>query len=209
IADEADPAGRTFSALRVSHDFAKQSVGMMYTTVDRPYFDRTANVLGFDQNWRPNERLSIQNRLIFSDIDEGAANSPSVGQTEKGDGFTTIIDYEMDKGWRQQWLAMHFSDDLQINDFGFLSRNNLNYAHWQVMKRFTGMPEFSRFSSPDWRARISGTDNDHGQDLQRQFRLSVSNQLKDGSNSYAQININSAGYDDRLLRGFGIVHTSS
>ena len=36
---------------------------------------------------------------------------------------------------------MHFSDDLQINDFGFLSRNNLNYAHWQVMKRITDMPE--------------------------------------------------------------------
>jgi len=209
IADEADPAGRTFSALRVSHDFAKQSVGMMYTTVDRPYFDRTANVLGFDQNWRPNERLSIQNRLIFSDIDEGAADSPSVGQTEKGDGFTTIIDYEMDKGWRQQWLGMHFSDSLQINDFGFLSRNNLNYAHWQVMKRITGMGADSPYSSHDWRARISATDNDHGLDLQRQFRLSVQNQLKDGGTSYAQININSSGNDDRILRGNGILQTPS
>jgi hypothetical protein len=209
MAQEADEVGRFFTALRVSHDFEKQSIGTMVTQVDRPFYDRTATVLGFDQNWRPTEHLSLQNRVLFSDIDEGAAVSPLWGPAGKGDGFTSIIDYEMDKGWRQQWLAMHFSDDLQINDFGFLSRNNLNYAHWQVMKRFTGMPESSRFSSHDWRARISGTDNDHGQDLQRQFRLSVSNQLKDGGNSYAQININSAGYDDRLLRGFGIVHTSS
>jgi len=209
VADEADAAGRTFSALRVSHDFASQSVGMMYTKVDRPFFDRDAQVVGFDQNWRPNERLSIQNRLIFSDIDEGAANSPSIGQSEKGDGFTTIIDYEMDKGWRQQWLGMHFSDSLQINDFGFLSRNNLNYAHWQVMKRFTDMPADSKFSSHDWRARISATDNDHGLDLQRQFRLSVQNQMKDGGNSYAQINVNTSGYDDRILRGNGILRTPS
>ena len=205
VAEEADEAGRFFSALRMSHDFAQQSVGMMVTQVDRPFFDRTATVVGFDQNWRPNQRFSIQNRLILSDIDEGAAGSPDIGPSERGDGFTTIVDYEMDQGWRQQWLGMHFSDDLQINDFGFLSRNNLNYAHWQVMKRITGMPAESKYSSHDWRARISATDNDHGLDLQRQFRLSVSNQLKDGGNSYAQININSHGYDDRVLRGNGIL----
>ena len=38
----------------------------------------------------------------------------------------------MDEGWRQQWLAMHFGDKLQINDFGYLQRNNLNYGHWEV-----------------------------------------------------------------------------
>jgi len=73
------------------------------------------------------------------------------------------------------------------------------------MKRITGMPAESKYSSHDWRARISATDNDHGLALQRQFRLSVSNQLKDGGNSYAQINVNSHGYDDRILRGNGIL----
>ncbi len=207
LAEEGDDAGRSFRAVRLSHDLAKQSIGMMVTQVERPFFDRTATVYGFDQNWRPNQKLNIQNRLIFSDIDEGAVGSPSLGNSDKGDGFTTMIDYEMDKGWRQQWLGMHFSDDLQINDFGFLSRPNLNYAHWQVMKRFTDMPDGSKYSSHDWRWRISGTDNDHGLDLQRQFRVSVSNQLKDGGNSYAQINVNGAGHDDRILRGFGILRT--
>lgn len=207
LAEEADEAGRSFRVLRVSHDFASQTLGMMATQVDRPFFDRTATVFGIDQNWRPNARLNIQNRLIFSDIDEGAATSPSIGRSEKGDGFTTIVEYEMDHGWRQQWIGMHFSDDLQINDLGFLSRNNLNYAHWQVMRRFTDMPETSKYSSHDWRWRISGTDNDHGLDLQRQFRIGVSNQMKDGGNSFAQVNFNAPGYDDRLLRGNGILRT--
>jgi hypothetical protein len=209
VADEADEAGRRFTALRLSHDFAKQNVGMMVTQVDRPFYDRDATVVGFDQNWRPTQRLNIQNRLLLSDIDEGEVGSPSIGRDERGDGFTTIIDFEMDKGWRQQWIAMHFSDDLQINDFGYLSRNNLNYAHWQVMHRITDLPAESAYSSHDWRFRISGTNNDHGLDLQRQFRAIVSSQLKDGGNSYAQINVNSDGFDDRLLRGNGIVHTPS
>lgn len=205
IADEADDAGRTFGAFRLSHDYEKQSLGMMVTEVERPFFDRTATVLGVDQNWRPNEKLSIQNRLIFSDIDEGDIGSANLGPAEKGDGFTTIIDYEMDHGWRQQLLGMHFSGDLEINDFGFLSRPNLNYGHYQVMKRITDLPKDSKYSSKDWRARVSATYNDHGLNLSEQFRLSRQDQLKNGGSAYAQINVNTAGYDDRILRGNGIV----
>src|SRR5688572_4282490 len=66
IAEEGDEAGRSFRAVRLSQDLARQSIGMMVTQVERPFFDRTATVYGFDQNWRPNEKLNIQNRLIFS-----------------------------------------------------------------------------------------------------------------------------------------------
>jgi hypothetical protein len=207
IADEADPVGRTFTALRLSHDFASQNVGMMVTQVDRPYFDRTATVVGFDQNWRPNQKWNIQNRLIFSDIDEGAVDSPDWGRDGKGDGFTTIIDYEMADGWRQQLLGMHFSHDLEINDFGFLSRPDLNYAHYEVKKRITDMPKASSYSSHDWRWRLGGSNDDSGLTLQRQFRMSVSSQLKDGGNDYAQININTAGHDDRILRSDAFLKT--
>jgi hypothetical protein len=63
------------------------------------------------------------------------------------------------------------------------------------------------FSSHDWRWRISATDNDHGLPLQRQFRMSRASQIRDGGNMFAQINLNTAGYDDRILRGHGVVHT--
>ena len=43
----------------------------------------------------------------------------------------------MDHGWRQQLIAMHFGDELEINDAGYLSRNNTNYLHWQLNRRFT------------------------------------------------------------------------
>src|SRR5690606_9333584 len=99
---------------------------------------------------------------------------------ENGMGCTSWIDYEMDDGWRQQWILMHFGDDLEINDFGYLSRANLNYGHWQVMRRFTSLPDTSSYASKDWRWRISATDNDHGLPLQRQFRVNRQSQLRNG-----------------------------
>ena len=36
--------------------------------------------------------------------------------------------------------------------------------------------------------------------LQRQFRLTRQSQLRDGSSLFAQLNVNSAGFDDRITR---------
>lgn len=197
-ADEADEVGRTFSALRVVRDMDKQNLGAMVTHVDRPFLDRDATVMGVDHNWRPTQRWNVQTRLIGSQIDES-------GRTTDDTGATMWVNYEMDHGWRQRWLAMHFGNELEINDFGYLQRNSTNYLNYEVLRRFTDLPDESRYASKDWRARVSGTDNDHGDRLQRQLRISREGNLRNGSYEYAQININSAGVDDLLTRGNGVV----
>ena len=93
--------------------------------------------------------------MIGSQIDQA-------GETTRDSGVTIWIKYEMDQGWRQQWIGMHFGNELQINDAGYLSRNSTNYAHWEVNRRFTDLPEESRYSSKEWRWRASTNYNDHG-----------------------------------------------
>ena len=197
-ADEADSAGRTFSALRVVRDFASQNLGFMATHVDRPWLDRDATVFGVDHNWRPNARWNVRTRVFGSDIEQA-------GNATSDSGATVWADYEMDHGWRQQWIAMHFGNELQINDAGYLSRNNTNYLHWQVNRRFTDFPESSRYSSKDWRWRVSTDYNDQGQLLNHQFRVSRESRLRNGSYEYGQINVNSAGVDDLITRGHGVL----
>ncbi|MEL1263694.1 DUF5916 domain-containing protein [Pseudoxanthomonas putridarboris] len=197
-ADEDGAAGRSFQALRLVRDFDKQNLGAMLTRVDDPWRDREATVLGVDHNWRPTARLNIRSRLLGSRIDQA-------GDKVQDIGATVWADYEMDRGWRQQWIAMHFGNDLQINDFGYLSRNSTNYLHWEVRKRFTDMPDASRYASKDWRWRVSSSHNNHGEKLNDQFRVSREGRLRDGSYEYAQMNVNSAGISDLLLRGNGIV----
>ena len=199
-AEEADDAGRSFRALRVVRDYDRQNLGVMFTQVEHPFLDREANVYGVDHNWRPTDRWNIQSRLIVSDISQA-------GTTTRDSGGTVWADYNFGNGWRSQWLAMHFGADLEINDFGYLQRANLNYAHWQVARRFTDLPESSAYASREWRWRIGGNDNDQGLALNRQFRAMLQSTRRDGGSEYAQVNINSAGYSDRLLRGNGILRT--
>jgi len=197
-ADEGEAVGRTFGALRVVRDFATQNLGLMATYVDRPYLDRQATVFGVDHNWRPTPRWNIRTRVFGSDIEQA-------GEGVSDSGATLWADYEGDHGWRQQVIAMHFGSDLQLNDAGYLSRNSTNYLHWQVNRRFTDLPENSRYSSKDWRWRLSTDYNDHGQLLGHQTRLSRESRLRDGSYEYGQVNLNSAGYDDLITRGNGVL----
>lgn len=197
-ADEAGEAGRTFSALRVVRDFSTQNLGFMVTNVDRPFLDRDATVVGIDHNWRPTARWNIRTRVIGSDIE-------AAGESERDNGATVWADYEMDHGWRQQFMAMHFGNHLQINDAGYLARNSTNYGHWQVQRRFADLPAESRYASKDWRVRLSDNNNDRGDHLGSQFRISRQSQLRNGSTEYGQLNVNSARVDDLLTRGHGVV----
>jgi len=197
-AEEADAVGRSFAAVRLVRDFSSQNLGLMVTRVERPYLERDATVVGIDHNWRPTGRWNVRTRLIGSDIAAG-------GESSRDAGATVWADYEMDHGWRQQWIAMHFGDQLDINDAGYLARNDTNYLHWQVSRRFTELPAGSRYASKDWRWRVSTDHNDQGQLLGHQFRVSRESQLGDGSEEYGQVNINSAGYDDLLTRGNGVL----
>ncbi|HET7300273.1 MAG TPA: DUF5916 domain-containing protein [Oleiagrimonas sp.] len=196
-ADERGADGRTFAAARVMHDFGKQSLGVLATRVERPFLDRTANVIGIDHHWQPNNRLTLWTNLVGSDIVQQ-------GDSTRGSGATFIADYTMDDGWRQQWLAMHFDDQLQINDFGYLERNNFDYVHWEVRKRITDLPTDSRYSSHDWQFRIDALDNDDEHlRLRRQLRIGRSSQLRNGGNEDILLNVNSAGWDDLITRGHG------
>ncbi|WP_167284949.1 DUF5916 domain-containing protein [Marilutibacter alkalisoli] len=201
-ADEAGEAGRAFRALRLVRDFESQNLGMMLVHTDRPFRDREATVLGVDHNWRPTPRWNVRSRVFGSEVDQ-------FGATARDLGATVWADYEMDGGWRQQWIAMHFGNDLEINDAGYLSRNSMNYLHWEVRRRFAELPETSRYASKDWRGRITTIHNNRGDKLNDQFRLSRQGQLRNGSSEYGQININSAGINDTLLRGNGVVRLPS
>ena len=98
---KAAAAGRTFDAVRVTHRLPTQTLGVLLTRVDHPFLDRTATVLGVDQQWHPNDKLTVTSNVVGDTI-------ASAARPQRGSGATTVIQYEMNPEWSQQWLAMHF-----------------------------------------------------------------------------------------------------
>ncbi|MDB6164166.1 MAG: hypothetical protein JWL98_1598, partial [Xanthomonadaceae bacterium] len=197
-ATEADDVGRDFYALRGTRDFDEQGIGAMVTRVNRPFFDRTATVYEFDHRWNPTDKFGIRTTIVGSDVQQpGLSTRDSGGQVR--------IDYDMGNTWRQQLFAMHLGGDLQLNDFGYLERNNYNYLRYELAHRVSTLPSTSSYASHDWRYVLLHQANDDGITLADAWSIKRASDTRDGGNEFIEISQFFPGHDDLITRGNGVV----
>ncbi len=197
-ASEADRIGRDFEAARVTRDFDTQGFGAMVTNVDHPFLDRTATVYEFDHHWKPNPQWNVRTVIVGSAVDQAGTHTDD-------SGMQTQIDYDMGKGWRQQLYAEHLGRNLQLDDFGYLQRNNYNYARYDLAKRFTDLPKDSMYNSHDWHVAVSRRVNDDGLKIADAWTFNRSSDTRKGGNEFWELTGLTAGYDDLITRGNGAV----
>src|SRR3970282_921776 len=102
--------------------------------------------------------------------------------------------------------AVHLGDGLQLNDFGFLERNNYNYARYELGRRITAPPATSAFSAHNGRYAVSRRMNDHGLHIADAFAVNRGSDRRDGGNEFFDVGVWTAGHDDLITRGNGIVN---
>lgn len=196
LAAEQGDAGRRFGALRLQRALGSHGLGAMLTRVDRPFLGRHATVFGLDHRWQPDPSLTVTSTLVGSDVD-------ATGGQARDIAFTTLVQKELANGWRHTWVLIHYGDEFDINDAGYLGRNDLDYAQWEMGRRITSLAGDSPYSSHNWRWRIEGSQNNDRLWLQRQFRMSRDSQRKDGGSLNWGMQAGAPGNDDRITRGHG------
>ena len=209
-ASEGEDVGRDFYALRATRDFNGQGIGAMVTRVDRPFLGREATVAEFDHRWTPNAAWSVRSTVVGSQVDtqvDTQANQRGV-QT-RDSGAQLRIDHQINPVWRQQLYAVHLGDGLQLNDFGFLERNNFNYARYELGRRVTDLPETSPFNAHNWRYAVSRRTNDDGLHIGDAWAVNRGSDRRDGGNQFFEIAGWTAGHDDLITRGNGAVRMPS
>ncbi len=170
----------------------------MVTRVDRPFLGREATVYSVDHQWTPNAQWNIRTSLVGSSIDQR-------GDTVRDTGAQVRIDHEISEGWRQQLYLLHSGRDLQLNDFGFLDRNNFNCGRYEISRRFTALPEQSPYASHQWRSAASHRSNDNGVHIGDAIAINRFSERRDGGNQFFEIAGWTPGYDDLITRGNGVV----
>ncbi len=197
-ASEGGAAGREFYALRATRDFGPQDLGGMVTHVDRPFLDRQATVYSVDHLWTPNASIIVRSQAVASSVRQAGARS-------QGSGLQVRADQDFGNGWRHQLHFLHLSDDLQLNDIGYLDRNDFNYLRYEVARRRTDLPVGSRYASHEWRGAVSQRRNDQGMYIADAFAITRRSERRDGGSEFIDIAGWSAGKDDLILRGNGVV----
>ncbi len=197
-ATENDEVGRDFYALRATRDFDGQGIGAMLTRVNRPFLDREATVLSVDHRWSPNARWTVRSNLVGSSVAQA-------GDRVRDTGGQLRIDHQVNDAWRQQLYLLHTGGDLQLNDFGFLERNNFNYGRYEMSQRITGLPEDSPYASHQWRYAVSRRSNDDGVHIADAFAINRRSERRDGGNQFFEISGWTSGHDDLITRDNGVL----
>jgi len=109
-------SGRNFSAARVLFEqpegSGRRAVGVLMTEVDHE--TETARTAGIDAHFlSQNGRVTLDVQTLHSDV-EG----------DRGNGFFADFTYRPRRGLQHKVTVDHFDEDLDVNDFGFLRRND-------------------------------------------------------------------------------------
>jgi len=168
--------------------------------VDRPFLDRNALVNSFDYTFKRG-KIYARGKFLISNINEKKKSKTGYG------GYTTI-EYRPSDNCLYYTEFTRYDDELDINDMGYLRRNNLSegvlYGEWQQ----TDFSEDSKIASVMWRGVIILDRNNEGKSLHSGTNIYFvwNEKLKSGSDIELDITYSPSGYDDFISRGNGVVY---
>lgn len=196
--DYADDLGALYYAQRLLRTGEALTLGYLGTYTDRPFLEREAQVQAVDATWRANQQWQISSQLIASTVDRPQAD-------KQGQGLWARIDYTPSPAWRQELELTHFDRELDFNDMGFQRRPSLNELEWTVEHQENIEDPASVLRGRNWRAEFQGRTNDSGDLLPLVLILDHERQYRSGATWEFNVYTESAGYNDLISRGNGLV----
>ena len=111
--DEAYSLGKDFYAFRARTKKDDKTIGYMVTQVIDDFTNTTSTVNVFDYIQIKSDKLKLYTDLLASEKED-----------QSGLGFRTQFVYQPTKYSKTSGSILYFEDDFQLNDFGYLQRND-------------------------------------------------------------------------------------
>lgn len=184
--------GRDFTIARILYEDTssggRRSIGWMGTDLSHSDIDASVNAIDMHY-FSADNKWVIEGQIMHSDVD---------GVT--GAGFLGDVSYRPERGVQHGISATYIDDSLDINDLGFLSRNdqmNLDYTY------FVNESDVPGLRSRNTGVIISNRWNTAGQPVLPGIILNRGYTSLDSNNLSFSLRYFPARTDDRLGRGTG------
>lgn len=198
-ASERGDAGRDFHAARLHYPLAPGlSIGWLGTHVRRPFLDRDAQVQAVDLSWRHRGTLVLDAQVLASDITQSGAD-------RDGTGAWLRMFWMPSQRWTYEVEATRFDKGLDFNDLGYQRRGNLDELEVTGVYLHRHDDPGSRLSASRWSLEGQLRRNHDGDRLPDWLIARSSVDLRSGNRFFVDLNTRSAGWDDRVSRGNGLV----
>ena len=191
-----DYDGRDYLAGRFIHKTNTQTLGFTATFVDRPDIDRNAQTLSFNHEYLWSDNIIQKTQIVNSNIKQG-------NDTIQDWGVWTSFEHQLSENQQHFLILAHYGDEFEVNDFGFLPRNNLNAAFYSHSLKRTNFSESSKVQQRELLFNAEYFGNDHGDTTGPSLTFNDNWQFKDASSIGWDVKYYFKAVDDLISRGNG------
>jgi hypothetical protein len=198
--------GRSFATTRIQTRQDSLVLGHSLTFVDRSSLDRTALVNSVDADYTGDNGFRMRGQLFYSDIDQQAnrANQHRDVDDQDGGGWTEV-DYAPDDENQFTMYLLWYGEDFDMNDMGYLKRNDWFRQSFQYRRDNNRFPEDSSLLRSYWRIKPQSEQNYDGDLLKGGVEMQYFFGFRDTRelNFQAYLEVTDRD-DDRITRGNGV-----
>ncbi|ALS97285.1 DUF5916 domain-containing protein [Lacimicrobium alkaliphilum] len=196
--DMQHSAGSSFLAGRWLRSDDDWSLGQLATFVDVPQMSRKAAMSNLDFNYRVSEQTTIFANILASRVED--QHNVTMGRAA-----TLSASLRPSRIWNNQLDFSYFSDQLELNDLGYLPRNDLVRARYTGEYSLVDFPSDSTFRRIYLKGIAEYSQNTGGDVLPSVHSAVMRLDLK---NRYSWIGVaerRSSGIDDLIAADHGKV----
>ena len=163
--DERNSEGRDYLTTRVQSRLNNLVLGHALTWVDRPTLDRKAMVNSIDADWQPVPGGRARGQLFYSDIEQDAnAANDNEDIDEQDNGGWTELSYAPNDEHEFTAYILWYGEDFEMNDMGFLKRNDWFRTSFQYRRDHNFYPDDSPLLNTYWRIKPQREANQSDED---------------------------------------------
>jgi len=188
-ADENFSRGKDFYSVRLRTKVDDLTIGYLGTHVHRPVIDRTAQVNSMDFDYRPSSVLRLNGLLVHSKVED-----------KNGYGFDFGLGYDPDKTRRFGFGLYYFDENLDVNDMGYLNRNDWLMFGGRYQIRQTDFSADSLLRSRQYEFGWSLKSDSSFNKEPSAIRFSIDNSFKNSSEFKFGTFYRVTGRDNRITR---------
>ncbi len=194
--------GRDYFAGRALYRRKSQIFGLTASIVDRVDIDRAATSLAFDHEYLLGNDIKLKSQIIGTSISQNNQNT-------NGKGGWIKAQQQLTPNQNHFLEISHYDAEFEINDFGFLPRNNLNTLLYHYVYKQTKFAKPSSLQQHQYIFDLFHQGNDNGEVISRTYFLDNIWQFKNTSSLGWHIRYKEKGSDDLISRGNGNLITGA
>ena len=204
--DKSDGSfGGDFLSSRIQRKVDALAIGHSLTYIERSELAREATVQAVDMNWYAGGGAIFRGQVLYSDIQQQTRRANGQIAEDSQDFASWLsLDYSPSDEWNNELYMAHYGDQFDMNDMGFMKRNDFNEFHVSSRQNRLSYDESSGLLSSYRSIEYNYLENNAGDGLGAWIGLEYAWTFRSTRGLKVALGSMSSGWDDRISRGHGL-----